>query len=153
MQIELINDDYSCPNCYYEMFDETAFPCSRCIHNMPKDNMFQPKVAEQTEPQTCEWCKFFDGENCYSQEPCKAKTEPQTERYCTNCKHNGVIEDYECRECHGMDKHEFIEPQTELTAKCLDCINARACKEHHWEGCRYESRSEWDEPQTEREGE
>ena len=43
------NDDYSCPNCYYEMFDDTAFPCSRCIRNMPKDNMFQPKVAEQTE--------------------------------------------------------------------------------------------------------
>ena len=39
--------------------------------------------------------------------------EPQTERYCTNCKHNGVVVDYECRECHGMDNHEFIEPQTE----------------------------------------
>lgn len=40
--------------------------------------------------------------------------EPQTERYCTNCKHNGVIADYECRECNGMDKHEFIEPQTDV---------------------------------------
>ena len=43
----------------------------------------------------------------------RSKDEPQTERYCTNCKHNGVVADYECRECHGMDKHEFIEPQTE----------------------------------------
>lgn len=43
--------------------------------------------------------------------------EPQTERYCTNCKHNGVIEDYECRECNGMDKHEFIESQTDCPWK------------------------------------
>ena len=46
-----------------------------------------------------------------------ATDEPQTERYCTNCKHNGVIEDYECRECNGMDNHEFIEPQTEVDWK------------------------------------
>ena len=39
--------------------------------------------------------------------------EPQTERTCTNCKHNGVLSVPKCDECHGMDKHEFIEPQTE----------------------------------------
>ena len=52
------------------------------------------------------------------------------------------------------------EPQTEmeksgsravLTARCLNCHNAKACKENHWEGCKYEP---WkltavdDEPQT-----
>jgi len=42
-------------------------------------------VADRkTEPQPCEWCKFYDGENCFSQEPCKVmlyfKDEPQTER-------------------------------------------------------------------------
>ena len=37
----------------------------------------------KTEPKPCEWCKFYDGENCFSQEPCKVmlyfKTEPQTD--------------------------------------------------------------------------
>ena len=41
-------------------------------------------VRSKDEPQPCEWCKFYDGENCFSQEPCKVmlyfKTEPQTER-------------------------------------------------------------------------
>lgn len=40
-------------------------------------------LDRKTEPQPCEWCKFYDGENCFSQEPCKVmlyfKTEPQTE--------------------------------------------------------------------------
>ena len=61
--------------------------------------------AEQTEP------------NC-SEKPNNCD-EPQTERYCTNCKHNGVIADYECRECCGMDNHEFIEPQTDCDHKCV----------------------------------
>lgn len=30
------------------------------------------------------------------------------------------------------------EPQTQLTAKCLECNNSKACKENHWDGCRYE---------------
>ena len=38
----------------------------------------------EDKPQPCKWCKFFDGENCFSQEPCKVmlyfKDEPQTER-------------------------------------------------------------------------
>lgn len=53
------------------------------------------------------------------------------------------------------------EPQTEMeksgsravqTARCLNCHNAKACKENHWEVCKYEP---WkliaveDEPQTE----
>ena len=46
-----------------------------------------------------------------------ATDEPKTERYCTNCKHNGVIADYECRDCCGMDHHEFIEPQTDHLVK------------------------------------
>lgn len=75
------------------------------------------------------------------------KTEPQTERYCTNCKHNGVLADYECRECHGMDKHEFIEPQTE---KCpfddsLPC--EWVCTEYG--KCKYKYKPKT-EPQTER---
>ena len=42
---------------------------------------------------------------------------PQTERTCTNCKHNGVLSVPKCDECHDMDKHEFIEPQTDCAWK------------------------------------
>ena len=42
-----------------------------------------PTRKFKDEPQPCEWCKFYDGENCFSQEPCKVmlylKTEPQTD--------------------------------------------------------------------------
>ena len=50
------------------------------------------------------------------------------------------------------------EPQTEweksaskavLTARCLNCNNAKACKENNWQGCRFEPIE--DEPQMERE--
>ena len=47
----------------------------------------EPNSSEKPnncEPKPCEWCKFYDGENCFSQEPCKVmlyfKDEPQTER-------------------------------------------------------------------------
>ena len=33
-------------------------------------------------------------------------------------------------------------PQTELTAKCLNCRNAKACKEKHWDGCIYEPQTD-----------
>ena len=45
------------------------------------------------------------------------KTEPQTERSCTNCKHNGVLSVPKCDECNNMDKHEFIKPQTDCAWK------------------------------------
>ena len=34
------------------------------------------------------------------------------------------------------------EPQLQLTARCLNCNNAKACKEKHWEGCVYEPKDE-----------
>ena len=34
-----------------------------------------------------------------------------------------------------------------LTARCLNCHNAKACKENNWQGCRFEPIE--DEPQTE----
>ena len=34
------------------------------------------------------------------------------------------------------------ETQTQLTARCLNCNNAKACKEKHWEGCVYEPKDE-----------
>ena len=88
-----------------------------------KDEMWTEAVKD--EPQTdCKECKYAwwnsdmkRYECSISRCPYNEQTEPQTERYCTNCKHNGVIEDYECRECCGMDHHEFIEPQTDCPWK------------------------------------
>ena len=41
---------------------------------------------------------------------------------------------------YSQDSHEIAtdEPQTQLTAKCLNCHNAKACKENNWQGCRFE---------------
>ena len=55
----------------------------------------------------------------------KFDDEPQTCDDCiwTVCNYNKAFED---------------ELQTQLTAKCLNCNNSKACKENHWEGCIYE---------------
>lgn len=55
MQIETVNDDRSCPNCYYEWFDDKAYPCSRCIHNKPTEDMFVPKGRDNDAPTDCTW--------------------------------------------------------------------------------------------------
>ena len=53
MQIEVMGDERSCHNCYYEYFDDKAYPCSRCIHNKPSEDMWKPKVKpRQTD---CPW--------------------------------------------------------------------------------------------------
>lgn len=36
----------TCEFCYYQDFDVDAYPCSRCIHNKPMDDMWQPKEQE-----------------------------------------------------------------------------------------------------------
>lgn len=40
------------------------------------------------------------------------------------------------------DHNEIDTPQKELTAKCLNCHNAKACKENHWDGCIYEPQTD-----------
>ena len=35
----------TCETCYYAKFDGCAYPCSRCIHNKPMDDMWQPKES------------------------------------------------------------------------------------------------------------
>ena len=83
-------------------------------------------VRSKDEQQTCSVNgRPYDCGNC-EYHKCTAD-EPQTERYCTNCKHNGVIEDYECRECNGMDNHEFIEPQTDNGIGCSRCESRYDC--------------------------
>ena len=45
--------DKGCDNCYYEYFDEKAYPCSMCVNGAMREDKFQPKgrqtKAEQTE--------------------------------------------------------------------------------------------------------
>ena len=44
-------------------------------------------------------------------------SERHTEKYCTNCKHNGIATDYKCGECQHMDKweHRYADtPQTDI---------------------------------------
>lgn len=102
----------NCKGCKYNEYPYDSGTCfvRVCING----NKYEPKDEPQTEPlQTCS-VNGRPYSECSSCEHFKCTAdEPQMERYCTNCKHNGVIEDYECRECNGMDNHEFIEPQTE----------------------------------------
>ncbi len=81
--------------------------------------------------------------------------EPQTIR-CPKCGRTDYIRDmekdmgiedsgykYKCINCNTYIKDE---PQTQLTARCLNCNNAKVCKENNWQGCRFEPIE--DEPQT-----
>ena len=57
------------------------------------------------------------------------KIETKRERYCTNCKNNGVLSVPMCDECHDMSKHEYIEPQTE---NCSENQNScETCRFYH----------------------
>ena len=42
----------------------------------------------------------------------------------------------------SSEMEQVDEPQTQLTARCLNCNNAKACKEKHWESCLYEPKDE-----------
>lgn len=45
MQVEKRTEGRSCENCYYEAFDERAYPCSRCIHNKPSEDKFRARIS------------------------------------------------------------------------------------------------------------
>ena len=95
--MERVMTEKGCDNCYYSYFDEKAYPCSLCIRGIERTDQWQPSKKTKAEPQPCEWCKFSDGENCFSQEPCKVmlylKTEPQTEaRYSDNTDYQGAVD-------------------------------------------------------------
>lgn len=43
------------------------------------------------------------------------------------------------RKTESIPNDDYIETRNDyLEAKCLECNNSKACKENHWEGCRYE---------------
>jgi hypothetical protein len=35
--------DHTCEFCYYELFDDRAYPCNRCVCNQPTENMWRAK--------------------------------------------------------------------------------------------------------------
>ena len=126
-----------CIECHFEPKDE---PTISKMEQVDKDINVRSKDEPTTQTETQNSNLTFEKDECAKEyeelglkelkelidadrktEPTISKMEqvegePQTERYCTNCKHNGVIADYECRECCGMDHHEFIE-QTDCAWK------------------------------------
>lgn len=114
--------------CDYSPMDEKMFQDSYCESHCGKvtdkecwKQYFEKVWADRkTEPQTDGYMTAEQAED-YRKMLDKAEhkvygnieDEPQTERLCTNCKHNGVVSVPKCDECNNMDKHEFIEPQTE----------------------------------------
>ena len=133
---------------------------------------------------THEWCEKYCGEDSeyvtpkclhmYYHHIVKAdrKTENCSEKpnncevknYCDDCLYTDTCDSkeffYACTSKATVSKMENVdEPQTQLKAKCLECNNSKACKENHWQGCRYEPLENEvpavigtfkDEPQTER---
>ena len=83
-----------------------------------ESNSEKPNNCED-EPQPCEWCKFYDGEKCFSQEPCKVmlylKVEP------TISKMEQVDKDINVRS--KWEVPPKVEPQTEITT----CVSVPAC--------------------------
>ena len=45
-KINKISEDVEpgCDTCYYESFDENAYPCSMCIRGCERTDKFQPKI-------------------------------------------------------------------------------------------------------------
>lgn len=45
-KINKISEDVEpgCDTCYYEPFDENAYPCSMCIRGCERTDKFQPKI-------------------------------------------------------------------------------------------------------------
>lgn len=37
-------DEKGCGNCYYDYFDEKAYPCSICIRGVEREDMWQPQT-------------------------------------------------------------------------------------------------------------
>lgn len=47
------------------------------------------------------------------------------------------------RKTEPITHDDYIETENDhLEAKCLNCNNAKACKEKHWEGCVYEPQTD-----------
>lgn len=97
-----MNDTKSCDTCWYEYFDERAYPCSMCIRGAVRTDMFMPKgrqtKAEQTKPiddeeqfcreHKCTYYRPQEGGCTKNVGGCPFDTEPTTEdcsKVCDEC--------------------------------------------------------------------
>ena len=60
-KLQTENDKKNCSTCYYEGFDARAYPCSRCIRNIPSRDMWEKKIAKDTNVRSKE--PYFVTEN------------------------------------------------------------------------------------------
>ena len=47
---EAREQDHTCEFCYYELYNDNAYPCSRCVCNQPTEILWRPKIKK--DPQT-----------------------------------------------------------------------------------------------------
>ena len=45
-----IEREHTCENCYYEEVDGYAYPCNRCSHNKPTDDMWRQRSMSEWIP-------------------------------------------------------------------------------------------------------
>ena len=111
------------------------------------DRKTEPTISKMEQVPHCidcthygdyEVCKGCDDDYNKFKSYYEPKDEPQT------CSVNG--RPYDCGKCEYF-RCTADEPQIQLTVRCLNCNNAKACKEKHWSGCIYEPID--DEPQME----
>jgi len=70
-----------------------------------------------------------------------------SEWYISSIGYDGESVDVALRRKADRNKEWWLAdaPQKELTAKCLNCHNAKACKENHWDGCIYEPQTDYED--------
>lgn len=61
-----------CDNCYYEYFDEKAYPCSLCVRGIKRTDKWMPSKKTKAEIQT---------ETSTNSEKVQLTVEPQTETW------------------------------------------------------------------------
>lgn len=120
-----------------------------CIDKIA-DAVVRKLADRKTEPSICDGCKFYDGEDCYSQEFCKVKDLIVTE-YPQDGEVNLIGRDKTEAVVMAYDVYkELTEPQTDryMTAEQTEDYRKMLDKAEHKVYGNIE-----DEPQTEREGE
>lgn len=123
--------DKYCHECGWHIADTPQTDCETCRHY---------KLACELFSEVCKYEPTTQNSNLTFE-----IDTPQTE-ICDTCKYrsSNVFGNW-CVGRDTCDRYEADTPQKELTAKCLNCHNAKACKEKHWDGCIYEPQTDCDD--------